>query len=239
MLWNMKRIFLFACPLSPDRASRRPSRKRISECSRSSCHLANMFFNAYSFFRHVFWFLSVHPQSLSKDIGRCWMFKSYSQRSNHVAEMGEDVVALGFPLGQNSLKISKGGRLMMVAVVYRGTSFISTSSSWSGLFCSKISADSNIDWFPQDQGIFTYMFSESAFFGSMPLGTHLPCSFYSLAGINMSCPSVTYDRRLLSLLPWIARQCGWQWDCQQQPLHSVQTSCQNSRSRCVVCFFKW
>ena len=29
-------------------------------------------------------------------------------RSQHVAEMGEDVVALGFPLGQNSLKISKG-----------------------------------------------------------------------------------------------------------------------------------
>mmetsp|Transcript_25464 Transcript_25464/g.52949 ORF Transcript_25464/g.52949 Transcript_25464/m.52949 type:complete len:616 (-) Transcript_25464:40-1887(-) len=28
--------------------------------------------------------------------------------SQHVAEMGEDVVALGFPLGQNSLKISKG-----------------------------------------------------------------------------------------------------------------------------------
>ena len=46
-----------------------------------------------------------------------------------MAEMGEDVVALGFPLGQNSLKISKGGRLTMVALVYRGTSFISTNSS--------------------------------------------------------------------------------------------------------------
>jgi len=32
----------------------------------------------------------------------------FPPRSQHVAEMGEDVVALGFPLGQNSLKISKG-----------------------------------------------------------------------------------------------------------------------------------
>ncbi|CAJ1399162.1 unnamed protein product [Effrenium voratum] len=33
--------------------------------------------------------------------------------SSKVAEMGQDVVALGFPLGQNSLKISKGGRFIV------------------------------------------------------------------------------------------------------------------------------
>ena len=33
---------------------------------------------------------------------------AFGPRSRNVAEMGQDVVALGFPLGQNSLKISKG-----------------------------------------------------------------------------------------------------------------------------------
>lgn len=60
----------------------------------------------------------------------CLVGVHHGLRSNHVAEMGEDVVALGFPLGQNSLKISKGA-------LRRCLVFASTDLSFKGFMDAK------------------------------------------------------------------------------------------------------
>ena len=95
-----------------------------------------------------------------------------------MAEMGEDVVALGFPLGQNSLKISKGGRLMMVAVVYCGVSLISTILLEVGCFALRYQRTATLIDLHKIREFSHTRFPKELFLGQCLLAPICPAHFF-------------------------------------------------------------